>query len=397
MSEVFGKNHTKKESLKKLIKELHQGKSAEQAKAEFKELIADATSTDIARIEEELIKEGMPQEEIHKLCDVHIALFRESLDKEKVIAPAGHPIHILMEEHKILLKLTQDLTCLAEAYSEEGFAKIKAIEESIKTSESHYVREENVLFPYLEKHGITQPPAMMWTEHDKIREIEKLIYDLVDHNQKSKDFTEKLKKASVTLAEMLANHFYKENNILFPTALQVISEIEWKDIRKEFDDLGYCPFTPESATAIQTEGLSSVVTEVKPLGMIDFETGSFIKEELEMLLNSLPVDITFVDKEDKVRYFSMTKERIFPRTKAVIGRKVQQCHPQKSVHVVNQILEDFKKGKRDVAEFWINMDKKLIYIRYFPVRSRRGEYLGCVEVTQDIAEIQKIKGEKRLL
>ncbi len=132
-------------------------------------------------------------------------------------------------------------------------------------------------------------------------------------------------------------------------------------------------------------------------GKIVFETGSFSKEDLETLLNTLPVDITFVDKEDTVRYFSQTKERIFPRTKAVIGRKVQQCHPQKSLHVVNKILEDFKNNKRDVAEFWINLNNRLIYIRYFPVRNKNGEYIGCLEVTQDITDIKKIKGEKRLL
>lgn len=130
---------------------------------------------------------------------------------------------------------------------------------------------------------------------------------------------------------------------------------------------------------------------------ITFETGSFAKEELETLLNTLPVDITFVDKNDTVRYFSQTKDRIFPRTKAVIGRKVQQCHPQKSLHVVNQILEDFKNNKRDVAEFWINLNNRLIYIRYFPVRNKSGDYLGCLEVTQDITDIKKIEGERRLL
>jgi len=132
-------------------------------------------------------------------------------------------------------------------------------------------------------------------------------------------------------------------------------------------------------------------------GKIVFDTGSFSKEELETLLNTLPVDITFVDKEDTVRYFSKTKERIFPRTKAVIGRKVQQCHPPKSIHVVNKILDDFRNGQKDVAEFWIHVNERLIYIRYFVVRDKNGEYLGCLEVTQDITDIKKIEGEKRLL
>ena len=128
-----------------------------------------------------------------------------------------------------------------------------------------------------------------------------------------------------------------------------------------------------------------------------FETGGLSKKELEAILNTLPVDITFIDKEDTVRYFSDSKERIFPRTKAIIGRKVQQCHPQKSVHIVDQILKDFKSGKKDAAKFWIDLEGRLIYIRYFAVRSKNGDYLGCLEVTQDITDIKKIEGEKRLL
>jgi len=128
-----------------------------------------------------------------------------------------------------------------------------------------------------------------------------------------------------------------------------------------------------------------------------FEIGSITKDELEALLNTLPVDITFVDKEDTVRYFSQNKERIFPRAKAIIGRKVQQCHPQKSVHVVNQILDDFRNGRRDLAEFWIQLEERLILIRYFAVRSKDNEYLGCLEVTQDITDLKKIEGEKRLI
>jgi len=132
-------------------------------------------------------------------------------------------------------------------------------------------------------------------------------------------------------------------------------------------------------------------------GVIALETGNLSKEEIEAVFNTLPVDVTFVDKDDTVRYFSQTKDRLFPRTKAVIGRKVQQCHPQKSVHMVNRILEAFKNGSRDVAEFWMKLEGKLIHIRYFAVRDRNRVYLGCLEVSQDITSIKKIEGEKRLL
>ena len=131
--------------------------------------------------------------------------------------------------------------------------------------------------------------------------------------------------------------------------------------------------------------------------LLRFETGTFSKDEIEATLNTLPVDITFVDKEDTVRYFSKSEKRIFVRTKAVIGRKVQQCHPRKSVHIVDKILDGFKNGKKDVAEFWIQKGNRLVHIRYFPVRNKDGKYLGTIEVTQDITDLKKIEGEKRLL
>ena len=118
---------------------------------------------------------------------------------------------------------------------------------------------------------------------------------------------------------------------------------------------------------------------------------------IEAMLDSLPVEISFVDKDDKVRYFNKNGKRIFPRPRAIIGRKVQDCHPKKSAHIVNKLLEDLKNKKRYFAEFWIDLKDRKVYIRYFAVRDPTGEYLGCLQVTQDIPDIQKIKGEKRLL
>jgi len=237
----------------------------------------------------------------------------------------------------------------------------------------------------------------MWMDHDKIRAIKKDIYKLMDtfKNISPEEFIRKIALLSTDLSEMLSSHFYKENNILFPMALHVLSEDELKDIRLQFDEIGYCCFTPPSVlTPVEK-------TEEKELekkeGMINLPTGSFTLEELEAVLNTLPVDITFVDKNDEVRYFSETKDRIFVRTKAVIGRKVQQCHPQKSVHIVEKIVNEFKKGTKDHADFWINLNGRLIYIRYFAVRDKNGNYLGTLEVTQDITDIKKIEGEKRLL
>jgi PAS domain S-box-containing protein len=137
--------------------------------------------------------------------------------------------------------------------------------------------------------------------------------------------------------------------------------------------------------------------KTKPEGMLQFETGSLSKEEAEAVLDTIPLDISFIDKDDSVRYFNKAEKRIFVRTKAVIGRKVRMCHPQKSLHVVNKIVESFKAGKKDVAEFWITLNDRLVHIRFFAVRGKDGKYLGALEAVQDVTDIKKLEGQKRLL
>ncbi|MFQ6106741.1 MAG: DUF438 domain-containing protein [Thermoplasmata archaeon] len=395
----------KKEALKNIIRRLHKGEDPDVVKGEFKEFLKDVTPVEISKIEEELIKEGMSTEEVHRLCDVHLAIFRESLEREELVAPPGHPIGILMEEHKILLDHAREIGIIAKDLSGKGdfdsvadeLKHLDHIAHHLKDSESHYVREENVLFPYLEKHGITEPPAMMWIEHDKIREIKKGFYTVLETRggMASEEFVSRLTEVAASLADLLSSHFFKENNILFPAAMEVMADAEWKDTRRQFDELGYCCFTPEPAK-VAVEDVEEA-PKVEGEGMIDLETGQLSKEQVKSILNTLPLDITFVDSQDTVRYFNESKERIFPRTKAVIGREVRKCHPQKSIHLVNQILEDFRSGKKDVAEFWIKCNGRMTHIRYFPVRDANGEYLGCLEVTQDIEDIKRIEGSKRLL
>jgi len=395
---------SRKDVLKELIVSLHEGADPEMVKERFKEVLRDASPIEIARAEQELIQEGMPREEIHRLCEVHLAVFKESLESQKSLAPEGHPIYILMEEHKIFLKFAAELKSIVQSMMRAGSAdsasmeRVRELAERFREGESHYVREENVLFPYLERHGVTEPPAIMWMDHDRIREMKRRFYNLVDGHEgmEFRDFAQRLGEMASSLAELLTNHFHKENNILFPVSLRVLAEGEWKDIRQQFDELGYCCFTPESARVLPEEA-EAPTPKLRVEGEIVFETGALSVEELEALLNTLPVDITFVDADDEVRYFNQSKERIFPRTRAVIGRKVQQCHPRKSIHVVNRIIEDFRAGRRDEAEFWIQQRGRFVHIRYFPVRGREGEYLGVLEVTQDITDIKKLEGEKRLL
>jgi uncharacterized protein len=189
---------------------------------------------------------------------------------------------------------------------------------------------------------------------------------------------------------------YKEENILFPMSMDVLTEHEWYEIYTQSDEIGYCLVSP-SAEWIP-EDVSAAVSESNTSnGRIQLSTGSFSSEELEGIFNSLPYDLTFVDKDDNVRFFSHGEERIFQRNKAILGRKVQNCHPPQSVHIVEQILNDFKSGVQDSAKFWIQMRGMFVYITYYAVRNKNREYLGTLEITQDIAPLQKLEGERRLL
>jgi PAS domain S-box-containing protein len=396
----------KKAQIKEAIRQLHAGVPPEQVKEKFRNVLEGTDSLEIAKIEEELAKEGMKRDDMRRLCDVHMAIFKEQLEKQMHNMKPSQPISILMEEHKILLQMTEKLTALSNKilkvsdmrYVTEEIHQVEHVAEDFTDAEKHYVREENVLFPIVEKHGVTEPPAIMWMEHDQIREQKKQLHMLIaDLKISGFDvFKQQLWETAKTLSTLLSNHFYKENNILFPAAMSVVSEPEWVDVRREFDEIGYCCFTPPEMTA--TPPSKSIAAQAPTSeGVLSFETGNFKKEQLEAVLNTLPVDITFVDANDTVQYFNKPEKRFFVRTKAVIGRKVAMCHPQKSLHIVGQIVESFKTGKKNSAEFWITMNGRFLLIRFFAVRDNTGKYLGAIEVVQDLTDLKKLEGERRLL
>jgi len=396
----------KKASIKEAIRQLHAGVPPEQVKEKFRAVLEGTDPLEIAKIEEELAKEGMKREEMRKLCDVHMAIFKEQLEKQMPNMKPSQPISILMEEHKLMLQMAEKLTSLSNKilkvtdtrYVTEEIHQVEHVAEDFTDAEKHYLREENVLFPIVEKHGITEPPAIMWMDHDQIREQKKQLHKLIADLKTSgfDDFKQQLWETAKSLSNLLQNHFYKENNILFPAAMSVVTEAEWIDVRNEFDEIGYCCFTPPEMT--KTVASETLVAQAPASeGILNFETGTFTKEQLEALLNTLPVDITFVDANDTVRYFNKPEKRFFVRTKAVIGRKVSMCHPQKSLHIVSRIVESFKTGKKNVAEFWITLNGSFLLIRFFAVRDSSGKYLGAMEVVQDLTDLKKLEGERRLL
>lgn len=401
-------NEDKKKALKEIIKQLHAGVPPAQVKEKFKQVLAGTKPEEIAKIEQELVKEGMPREQLQRLCDVHLAVFGEQVQDQELHLASGHPISILMEEHRVLLeradRLKVDVGLIEEAcdvvYVGDALTELQGVVKDFVEAEKHYLREENVLFPTMEKHGITEPPAIMWMEHNQIRELKKKLRELVEkwNSMSFEDFKKRLVEVALHVCELLPSHFFKENNILFPSALQVIKDTEWGEVRKEFDEIGYCSFTPKHAL-VSLHG-TEVEEQKATLEMgetLHFETGNLSKEEVEALLDTIPIDVSFIDADDQVRYFNKAEKRIFVRTKAVLGRKVQMCHPQKSLHVVDKIVEAFKTGKKDVAEFWITIENRFVHIRFFAVRSKGGKYLGAVEVVQDVTDIKKLEGQKRLL
>ncbi|MGG4303561.1 DUF438 domain-containing protein [Bacillus wiedmannii] len=388
-------------TLKKIIKNLHNGKSVEEVKAQFEKAVGNITVAEISKLEQSLMEEeGIPVEEVQRLCSVHTAIFKGSIEEihqsDKPEDLAGHPVHTFKLENKEIDKLVNFKLQLHYERFEKKDSKenvYKLIEDLnlLLDVDKHYSRKENLLFPYLENYGIYGPTQVMWGIDDVIRNaIKDVKQALTNYNGDKKTVLDGIYFVIREITEMI----FKEENILFPMALQTLTEDEWIKIAHESDGIGYCLSDPAGVwkperKAIQEQAISE--------RFIRLETGILSLKQLELMLNHLPVDITYIDQDDVVRYFSHGKERIFARTKAVIGRTVQNCHPPKSVHVVEKLLEDFKSGNKDCEDFWIKFKDKYVYIRYFAIRSKDGEYMGTLEFTQNINPIQEIQGEKRIL
>ncbi|MCF6460259.1 DUF438 domain-containing protein [Clostridium sp. Cult3] len=400
MSELINNREHRQEILKEVIRELHAGKTVEEVKEKFAEAIKGVTPSEISSLETQLVKEGLPIEEIQYLCNVHAAVFKGSI--EEIHHPEtvpGHPIYTLKMENEAIEEFIEEnikpnLEKFKQEDSKENINNLLQDINLLFDIDKHYSRKENLIFPYLEKYGITAPPKVMWGVDDDIRALLKETkLNLTDYKGNKKDIVEIIEHALHEIKEMI----YKEESILFPMALETLTEDEWISIYKESDEIGYALIEPKTQWELNRINISDTEENLPEAGHVSFETGFLTPEEISEILNSIPGDMTFIDKNDTVKYFSQGKERIFARTKAVIGRSVQNCHPPASVHVVDKILEDFKSGKKDHEDFWIKMGDLYVLIRYFAVRNKEGEYLGTLEFTQNIAPIKGIEGEKRLL
>lgn len=402
MSEKLSKEE-KKKTMKDIILKLHQGISVEAAKERFEKEVGNISATEIAEIEQSLIDEGLSPEEIKKFCNVHALLFESMLEKSiaEDTSPA-HPVYLFKSENREIEKLIDSLKGKIERRQEYGLPRImemiKEILNQLRGIKIHYERKEQLLFPFLEKRGFYGPSKVMWGKDNEIRDLLVKALLAIEKVSTGEELEVSIERILNPLIEEVSGMIFKEEKILFPTCLEKLSANDWVEILKESDEVGYVFIKKPEETETLMQELKDALLE-EPIfqdNAVSFPTGALKLKELMWVLNTLPIDITFVDKEDRVRYFSDNRERVFVRTKSIIGRKVQNCHPPQSVDVVEGILKSFKKGKRDSADFWINIKGKFVHIRYFAVRDRDRNYLGTLEVTQDITEIKKLQGEKRL-
>ena len=396
MSENINNREYRKNVIKQVIRELHEGKTVEEVKHKFEEAFAGVSASEISEAEQALINEGLPVSEVQRLCDVHSAVFKGSIEEihretDPMKIP-GHPANVLYLENRRLERIIEEKI---KPYLEKGKESLEAIQnglEELSVIDIHYSKKENLLFPYMEKYGITAPPKVMWGVDDEIRDDLKTLKSDLSYGV----FNDELKKGVEELINRINEMIFKEESIMLPMLLDIMTQDEWKKVADDSSEIGnIIDFVP--VWNPDKEAKKEHKEDIKEPGAIILPTGVFNTEELTHMLNTLPIDITFVGSDDKVKYFSQSSERIFARTKTIIGRNVSNCHPPASVHIVEGIVEDFKSGKKDHEDFWIKMGDKYVYIRYFAVRNEEGKFLGVVEVTQNIKPIQEITGEKRLV
>lgn len=405
MSEFINNQSNRQEQLKKLIRSLHEGKPLEQAKREFREQFGSISTAEIVAMEQALIKEGMDVSEIQRLCDIHAAVFEGSISdihaiKEEIDEIPGHPVQVFLAENARLEKLiAEEIEPYLSQSGRSAILMLRVGFDRLKEIDKHYSRKEYLFFPHLEKKGITAPPKVMWAVDDEIRgDIKNTISALAEITIDEPTLYEQIKKTLTRVRDMIT----KENNILIPMLEENLNLSNWISIELATPEIGWFLEKPPVAWKDSSSiGENKSVEEHHEVGAMEgeikFDVGSLNLKQLNAMLNTLPFDLTFVDHEGHVRYFTQGKERIFARPATIIGRHVSMCHPPSSVHVVEGIIESFRSGKKEHEDFWIRMKDAFVYIRYYAVRDEQGTYLGTLEVTQNIKPITELEGEKRLV
>ena len=350
--------------------------------------------SDFITVFDTLIKEGKKIDELKIASNKIINIFNKSITAHPSLAPQPDSfLDILIQNNEVMTSILKNITRAFKAYSldQDNTNHIVDLLENFERLDSfskYYEIKENILFPIIEE---TWPDyrclQIMWSFHDDIRRnIKYILRGLRSGIKDNRSFNRALGDVFFNMRAIK----FREEQILFPSILESISTDQLAHMNYEGDQMGY-PFIQAKSVSKPVENLAIEDS------VANLKTGSLSIEQIVLIFNHLPVDITYVDELDKVRFFSTPKKRIFPRTTAIIGRDVSNCHPPESVHVVEQIVESFKSGEKDHADFWIKMRGQFIMIQYFAVRDENNTYRGVIEVTQEISEIKALEGERRLL
>ncbi|MDD2306775.1 MAG: DUF438 domain-containing protein [Prolixibacteraceae bacterium] len=405
MSELINNSQKRKELLKHMILQLHEGEAPGLVRKRLVEVLKSIPYDEVVEVEQELISEGLPEEEVLQFCDIHSMVLDGHIDQSHAKpVPPGHPVDTFRKENRELEKvvgaieqLLGQIPTLQDEQMKDLFLKLHGRFNELMDVDKHYLRKEYLLFPFLEKYEITGPPKVMWGKHDEIREkLKDAIAVVSSPGNISVDEAQIVTDLILLPAvKAIPDMIMKEEEILLPMCMDKLTDEDWYAVDQQTMEFGYCLYDPQDEWKPEGITTSEVVYNTK--NSIQLTTGSFGIDELESLFKTLPIDITFVDKDDKVKFFSHGPNRIFARNRAILGRDVRMCHPPSSVHVVDQIIEDFRSGKENSAAFWINMQGRFIYIEYFAMRGKEGDYLGTIEFTQDLTQLRKLEGDQRLL
>lgn len=378
----------RQEILKNLMLRLHAGEDKEVIQEEFNEVFDEITPYEIQLMERNLMSEGITFAEIMSLCNVHANLMGSKVNTQTTVADfeqPGHPVHVMKMENLAIRGALDRVERLLVNFLE---TKDSTIEKGLKRQislldqfENHYQRKEYAMFPIMEKKGITAPPKVMWGVHDQIRDLYRDFKNALNDGKEST-----LEEFQIARDEML-EMIQKEENILIPMVEQVFHVDDWETIASQSPDYGYCIVKPEKEWAVK-KSFSPVKeeTQVESEGDIPLSTGSLSLKELNLILNLLPMELSFVDAQNIVKYYNEGngEEKIFKRTPSAIGRDVILCHPPRVHETVQTIFEQLKSKQKEKEEMWFKTEDKMVHVTYHAIWDEEGKYMGCLEYVQDI-------------
>jgi len=420
MSEYINNTDPVINDLTEVARAIMTGRKARESITLHRDKIDNVTPFQAMVVLDRLITEGNSVAEVKAGTGKILNIFHRSLSTFEWEKPGeGHFIHYLMLENREVEKRIEKLRELTKKFfngtdEDENHLRSGMLDviTDLKLYELHYLKKENILFPFIEKAFPSyRCLKIMWSFHDDFRHSLKSLEEILSHAFPAREILNReVGKLFFTVLPVI----FREEQIVYPVALRALPAEAWREMLSQAVDEEWCYIKPPAKGPSQGSGPGTAAGQETGAGVAsssgatdsatggsaketDLGTGALTAAQITMMLNRLPVDITFVDEDDEVRYFSGTKERIFPRSKAIIGRKVQNCHPPESVHIVEDILKAFRERRKDHADFWINMRGRFIHIRYFALYDSGGDYRGTIEVSQDVTGIKELDGENRLL